>query len=56
MKIRDKIGLGITNYLFPYIQELYKNGGVSMPKKADEREKFRLKEKLKINKHLRSKL
>jgi hypothetical protein len=45
MKLKDKIGVGVMNYLYPYIQEYYKNRGEQMPKKADEREQFTLQEK-----------
>jgi hypothetical protein len=44
MRIKDKIGTSITNYLFPYLQDQFMNRGENMPKRADEREKFKLKE------------
>jgi hypothetical protein len=44
MKIRDKIGVGISNFLYPYIQNQYKMKGDYM-KKPMEREEYLLQEK-----------
>jgi len=45
MGIKDKIGQGITNFIYPYMQNYYKQRGETMPKQCDEREKFELQEK-----------
>lgn len=44
MKIRDKIGVGISNFLYPYIQNQYKLRGDYMKRPID-REQYLLEEK-----------
>jgi len=45
MSIKSKIGNGITNFLYPYIQNYTKGRGGDMPKQAMEYEEYCLQEK-----------
>ena len=45
MKIRDKIGLGITSFLLPYMQNHSEIRGVNMPRKELEYNNYALQEK-----------
>ena len=45
MKLKDKIGMGITGFMYPYIQNYTKESGGTMPKIGLENEYYNLQEK-----------
>lgn len=45
MGIKDTIGNGLMNFIYPYMQNYYRKMGEKMPKQCDDIEMYKLKEK-----------
>jgi len=45
MKISEKIGVGLTNFLYPFMQDYTKDRGGNMPKKTMEYDNYNIQEK-----------